>query len=30
MDTFQDKIGWKMMKKRENKNYQHVSFQPNA
>ena len=26
MTTFQAKIGWKMMKKRENKNYRSVPF----
>ena len=26
MDSFQAKIGWKMMRKRENKNYRSVPF----
>ena len=26
MDSFQAKIGWKMMRKRENKNYRYVPF----
>ena len=30
MATFQAKIGWKMLRKRENKNYRFVSFQPDA
>ena len=30
MASFQAKIGWKMMKNRENKNYRSVSFQPDA
>ena len=30
MDTFQAKIGWKRMSKRENKNYRPVSFLPDA
>ena len=30
MGSFQAKIGWKMMRKRENKNYHYVSFLPNA
>ena len=30
MASFQDKIGWKRMRKRENKNYHYVSFQPDA
>ena len=30
MDSFQAKIGWKMMRKRENKNYRSVSFLPDA
>ena len=30
MDSFQAKIGWKMMRKRENKNYNFVSFLPDA
>ena len=29
-DSFQAKIGWKMMRKRENKNYRSVSFLPDA
>ena len=28
MDSFQAKIGWKRMKKRENKNYRSVLFKP--
>ena len=28
MDSFQAKIGWKRMRKRENKNYHYVSFLP--
>ena len=28
MDSFQAKIGWKKLKKRENKNYRSVSFLP--
>ena len=28
MVSFQAKIGWKMLRKRENKNYHFVSFQP--
>ena len=28
MDSFQAKIGWKMGRKRENKNYRSVSFLP--
>ena len=28
MASFQAQIGWKMQRKRENKNYQYVSFQP--
>ena len=28
MVSFQAKIGWKRLKKRENKNYRFVSFQP--
>ena len=28
MASFQVKIGWKMMRKRENKNYRSVSFLP--
>ena len=28
MASFQAKIGWKKMRKRENKNYHYVSFQP--
>ena len=30
MASFQAKIGWKMMGKRENKNYHYVSFLPDA
>ena len=30
MDSFQAKIGWKMMRKRENKNYRSVSFLPDG
>ena len=30
MASFQGKIGWKMMRKRENKNYHYVSFLPDA
>ena len=30
MASFQTKIGWKRPKKRENKSYHSVSFQPNA
>ena len=30
MASFQAKIGWKRMKKRENKNYHYVSFLPDA
>ena len=30
MASFQAKIGWKRMRKRENKNYSFVSFLPNA
>ena len=30
MDSFQAIIGWKMMRKRKNKNYSSVSFLPNA
>ena len=29
-DSFQAKIGWKMMTNRENKNYRSVSFLPDA
>ena len=29
-DSFQAKIGWKMMRKRENKNYRSVPFLPDA
>ena len=29
-DSFQAKIGWKMMRKRENKNYRSVLFIPDA
>ena len=28
MDSFQAKIGWKRMRKSENKNYRSVPFQP--
>ena len=28
MASFQAKIGWNRLKKRENKNYRSVSFQP--
>ena len=30
MASFQAKIGWKRLKKRENKNYRFVSFLPDA
>ena len=30
MASFQAKIGWKNMRKRENKNYHYVSFLPDA
>ena len=30
MASFQAKIGWKKMRKRENKNYHYVSFLPDA
>ena len=30
MTSFQAKIGWKRMRKRENKNYHYVSFLPDA
>ena len=30
MPSFQAKIGWKRMRKRENKNYHYVSFLPDA
>ena len=30
MALFQAKIGWKMLRKREYKNYHSVSFQPDA
>ena len=30
MDSFQEKEGWKRMKKRENKNYNFVPFLPDA
>ena len=30
MATFQAKIGWKRLKKRENKNYPSVPFLPDA
>ena len=29
-DSFQAEIGWKMMRKRENKNYRSVPFLPDA
>ena len=29
-DSFQAKIGWKLMRKRENKNYRSLSFLPDA
>ena len=29
MAAFQAKIGWKMLRQRENKNYRFVSFLPN-
>ena len=29
-DSFQAKIGWKRLRKRENKNYRSVQFQTNA
>ena len=29
-DSFQAKIGWKMMRKRQNKNYRSVPFLPDA
>ena len=28
MDSFQDKIGWNSLRKRESKNYRSVPFQP--
>ena len=30
MDSYQVKIGWKRMRKSENKNYRSVPFQPDA
>ena len=30
MDSFQAKIGWKWMKKRENRNYRSIPFKPEA
>ena len=30
MASFQANIGWKMMRKRENKNYRYVPFLPDA
>ena len=30
MASFQAKLGWKRMRKRENKNYHYVSFLPDA
>ena len=30
MASFKAKIGWKMMRKRENKNYRFVPFLPDA
>ena len=30
MASFQAEIGWKMMRKRENKNYRSVPFLPDA
>ena len=30
MDSFQAKIGWKRMRKRENKNYHYASFLPDV
>ena len=30
MTSFQAKMGWKMMRKRENKNYHYVTFLPDA
>ena len=30
MATFQAKIGWKRLRKRENKNYRSISFLPDA
>ena len=30
MNSFQAKIGWKLMRKRENKNYRSVPFLPDA
>ena len=28
--SFQAKVGWKMLRKRENKNYRYVSFHPDG
>ena len=30
MASFQDKIGWKRLRKRENKNYHSIMLKPNA
>ena len=30
MATFKAKTGWKMLKKRDNKNYRFISFLPDA
>ena len=30
MASFQGKIGWKRLRKRENKSYRHIPFLPNA
>ena len=30
IDSFQNKIGWKNVRKRENKNYRSVPFLPDA
>ena len=30
MDSFQNKIGWKKVRKRENKNYHSIPFLPDA
>ena len=30
MDSFEAKIGWNSMRKRENKNYRFVPFQPDS
>ena len=30
MDSYQDKIGWKRMRKSENTNYRSVPFRPDA